>query len=99
MELHNVEVVRTHAAQALLDGRADVLARVLVLPAGSSDRSAALGRDEELRAPSRDVAADELLAGTVVRRCVDVIDARIEDGVQDGLGLRVRHRSEATGIE
>src|SRR5262249_36339523 len=56
-----------------------------------ADQAAALARQVELRPPVADVAADALLADPVVDRRVDVVDARVEHGVEDALRLPVGH--------
>ena len=55
---------------------------------GGADVAAALGGEVVLAAPRRDELADEFFALAVVDRCVDVVDAGVEDGIQDGFGLR-----------
>ena len=49
--------------------------------------AAAFGRQKELVAALTDVLADALLAETVVRGCIDEIDARIEHAIEHAAGL------------
>src|SRR5207245_8055887 len=57
----------------------------------SAHQTAALAREIVLGAPVADVTADALFAHPVVDRRVDVIDAGIQHGVENGLRLLVRH--------
>src|SRR5262245_31289061 len=89
-------MVGPHAGQALLYALQDVIAREDVrtgLAAGGGRRShqtAALAREIILGAPGADEASDALLAHAVVDRRVDIVDAGVEDGVEDGFRLPVR---------
>ena len=94
VHLQQVEVVGVQAAQALLDAREDVLlgvdvgaAAVLARFGLPVHRAPALACEEVLVAASRDVASDELLAGAVVDRGVDEVDAEVEDGVEHLSGV------------
>ena len=99
VELHQVEVVRLHARQALLDAAHDVLgvktwgkrpfARRAAGCRPGPGEAAALRGEEVLGAPVRDVLADALLGDAVVDRRVDEVDAGVEHGVEDALGLLV----------
>jgi len=95
VELDYIEVIRLHSGEALFDTRDDVVAREDVrVPLasrrrGRADHAAAFTRQVVLGAPARDVAPDALLAQSVVDRGIDVVDAGVEDGVEDGLGLGV----------
>src|SRR5262245_66261633 len=86
-------MVGPHAGQALLYALQDVIAREDVrtgLAAGGGRRShqtAALAREIVLGAPGADVASDALLAHAVVDRGVDIVDAGVEDGVENGFRL------------
>jgi hypothetical protein len=56
---------------------------VFVLRVGA----AALGRQVELASSRADVPADSFLADTVVGRCVNEIDAGVEHGVEETVGI------------
>jgi hypothetical protein len=56
----------------------------LVLRCSHSHGASTLARQEELGTPLRKVLADELLRDPVVRGRVDVVDAGVQYGIQDG---------------
>ena len=93
MELHHVEIVGLHALQALLDARRDIFPGEHVraaLTAGCRrrpDQAATFAGEEILVAAMADVAADALLAQSIVDRGVDVVDAGVEHCVEDGFRL------------
>src|SRR3984885_3856266 len=93
MELHQIEIVGLHPRQALLYTGNDVVAREDVRT-DLSDRcrrrtyqAAAFARQVVLGSPVGDIAANTLLAHAIVDRGVDVVDAGIENGVEDRFGL------------
>src|SRR5207249_2024400 len=55
----------------------------------SIDHTAAFARQVVLGAPVGDIAPDALLAESVVDRGVDVVDAGVEHGMENCLGLRL----------
>src|SRR5215813_8253381 len=88
-------MIGAHAREALLDALENVVAREDVRAGLAprrrrrTDQAAALAREVVLAAPVCDVTADALLAHAVVDRGVDVVDAAVQDGVEDRLGLLV----------
>jgi hypothetical protein len=54
---------------------------------GRADQTAAFAGQVIFSPPVRDVAADPLLAQPIIDRGVDVVDAGVEDLVEDGFGL------------
>ena len=103
VELHQVEIVGLHPHQALLHAGDDVVAREDVR-ADLADRgrrcthqATAFAREVVLGSPMRDVASDALLAHAVVDRGIDVVDAGIEHGVEDGFGLLFGRRARPRG--
>ena len=93
MELHNVEVVGLHALQALVDASDDVFLGEdmgAALAGGGlrrADLAPAFCGQIELGTAVGEELADELFALAVVDRRVDVVNARIQDGIQDHFGL------------
>src|SRR4030095_15089347 len=96
-------MIGPHAREALLDALQNVVAGEDVragLAAWSRRRpheAAALAREIVRGAPIGNIAADALLAYTVVDRRVDVVDSAVEDGVEDCLRLLVGHVAAARG--
>ena len=83
MELYRVQVVDPHTLKALIDACRNVVSSEhMVAWWEAADRATALGRQEELVAPVRDVLPNELLAPPVVDRRVDEVDAGVEHCVQ-----------------
>src|SRR5256885_12118960 len=84
-----------HADEALFDTRDDIVARedvwVPLAPwgRGRADHTAAFARQVVLGAPGRDVAPDTLFAESVVDRGINVVDAGVESGVENGFCLRL----------
>jgi len=103
VSLEHVDVIRLQADEALFDTRDDIGARedVLVPLAswgrGRADHTAALARQVVLGTPVRNVAPDALLAETVVDRGVDVVDAGVESGVENGFCLGLGDLTAARG--
>ena len=99
VSLEHVDVIRLQADEALFDTRDDIGARedVLVPLAswgrGRADHTTALARGT----PVRNVAPDALLAETVVDRGVDVVDAGVESGVENGFCLGLGDLTAARG--
>jgi hypothetical protein len=100
VELEEVNVVRLHACKALFQATHDVLRRKDVgeahVRAGRrrvvqqrTGEATALGRQEVLVAPVRYVLANALLGDPIVDGGVDKVDAGIERGVKDAVGLLV----------
>jgi hypothetical protein len=82
VELVEVDVVGAEAPQRTLDRVEDVLAREPLVPGALAHGAEALGRHDEVVAPSREPAADDLL-GAADRRKIsaDRIDVRrVEEG-------------------
>src|SRR5262245_22512521 len=95
MELDHVQIVGVHAGQALFDARQDIVTRedMRVALAARSRRSphqaAAFAREIIFRAPIGNVAANAFFADAIINRRIDIIDAGIEHGRQNGFCLRV----------
>jgi hypothetical protein len=93
MELDDVEIIGLHSREALLDTLADVVPgedMLATLPGWSrrgAHQTTALAGQVEFRAPVRDVTADPLFAQPVVDRGIDIVDAGVERGVEDGFRL------------
>src|SRR5262249_57204742 len=96
-------MVGPHAGEALLDAPHDVVAGEDVRApltswrSGRSHQTTALARQIVLGASIADVAADPLLAHAIVDRRVDVVDAGVEHGVENGLSLLVGDVAAAGG--
>src|SRR5579871_4486662 len=67
------------------------MGRVVCILVAADHGAAALGGERELAAPSAQVLPDELLAASVVVGGVDEIDPRVQDGIQDRVGLLLGH--------
>jgi len=97
MELHHIKILGLHPLQALLDTRPDIVAGIHVAVAlvawsrVGADHAPTFTRQVVLGPPVRHVAADALLTQAIVDRGVEIIDARIERGIKDGLGLCLCH--------
>lgn len=89
MQVHDVDVLGAQALQCRVDAGADARASPVGLP---FDAVADLGRQHELAAPVRQMAADALFAQAVSARGVDERDAEVQRAVQQrghgGLGQR-----------
>src|SRR2546428_701574 len=105
MELEHVDVIRLHADEALFDTRDDIVAREDVwVPLaswgrGRADHTAAFTRQVVLGAPVRNVAPDTLLAESVVDRGINVVDAGVESGAENGFCLRLGDLTAAQDAE
>jgi hypothetical protein len=103
MELHHVEIIGMHPLEALFDARQDIIACVYVAVALAAwsgvrtDQATTFARQIVLRPPMRNVAADALLTQAIINRRVEIIDAGIERGVEDGFGLRLGHVASTRG--
>jgi hypothetical protein len=96
VELEHVEIIGPHPAEALLHARQDIVAGEH-MGAGLAARSGwgthqatALARQIVFGAPIPDVAPDAFFAHTIVDRRVDVVDPRVEDGIENDFRLGVR---------
>src|SRR5215470_13435060 len=93
VELHHVEMVGLHALEALLDARRNVFpgedmrAALAARRRCRPDQASAFAGEEILVAAMTDVAADALLAQSIVDRGVDVVDPGVEHRVEDGFSL------------
>src|SRR5215472_4745519 len=84
MKLYRVEIVGLHQTQAMLYAGADILCR-MNMPRGHTraGHASAFRRQEVLRSPMRDMAADQLLATPIGDRCFDKVDAIVEDDIEN----------------
>ena len=96
VELEHVEIVGPHPAEALLHAREDIVAGEhvgagLAARSGRSPHQAtALAREIVFGTPIPDVATDALFAHAIIHRRVDVVDSRVEDGIENDFRLGVR---------
>ena len=89
MQLDEVDAIDLQAAARCLD--ACLRAGVAALPC--------LGREEERLAVARHPRADAELGIAVGGRCIDVVDAGLEQHVEDPVGAILPHRTERGGAE
>src|SRR5258708_1763726 len=90
MKLYHVEIVSLHQAQAALHPRADILRRMYMLCCHlRAGHASAFRRQEVFRSALRDMATDQFLAAPVVDGCVDKVDARVENGIENFSGIVV----------
>src|SRR6266567_7629722 len=95
MNLDEVEIVGPQGPQAVLDAGPDVFGALIVVMLDRPRNAAALGRKIVLGAAVRDKASDPLLAQAVVDGGVDEVDAGVQDGVEEILGVLVRNAAGA----
>ena len=88
VNLHEVDDVGPQLHEALVDGPPDGPVAEVVERVGLAVVLAALGRQNVLGPPARDVRADAFLAPVVRRRRVDQVDAEVQYGVEHPSGLR-----------
>ena len=93
MELQHVKIVGVHAGQALFHARQDIVSREDMRAAlaargrWSPHQAAAFAGEIIFRAPIRNVAANTFFADAIVNRGIDIIDAGVEHGMENGFCL------------
>ena len=93
MELEHIEIGGLHTSEALFDACQDIVTRedmrtaLVTRRRRSTHQAAAFAREIVFRAPIGNVAANTFFADSIIDRGVDIVDAGVERGMENGFCL------------